>query len=145
MALFSPRLPHVLTRADLAHLLSSTYAREVAISEELAHERLDRALKRDGLPNRIYEAVSAALTLVQGSRTEDALIDALSKAVPKRIGKIQAAPPSASLSAVTVWINLELGEAPENLRATLETDKGRVLLDRGFQGLGKYLVDQLVP
>jgi len=144
VALFSHRLPHVLTRADLADLLAPTYAREGNVSEELAHERMARALKSSGVPDRLYAAISTALVSAQGSKTQDAVMDALSKAVPKRCGKIGAAPSTPALSAVTVLLNIELGLAPGDLRSTLESDKGRVLLDRGFRALGKYLVEQLI-
>lgn len=144
MTRFSPRLPHMLTRSDLAYLLSPTYAREGNVSEELAQERLGQAFERSGIPGKIYEAVSIALESVRGSRTEDELMDVLSKAVPKRWGHIVAAPATPALSAVTVLIHIELGLAPEDLRATLESDKGSVLLDRGFRALGENLVEQLI-
>ncbi len=144
MTLFSPRLPHVLTRADLADFLSPTYAREANVSEELAQERMTRALKSSAVPDRLYEAISTALESVRGSRTPDAVMDTLSKAVPKRLGKIEAAPSTPPLSAVTVLLNIELGLAPGDLRATLESDRGRTLLNRGFRALGEFLVKQLV-
>jgi len=144
MTIFSSRLPHVLTQADLAHLLSPTYAREVGVDEELARERMTRAMQISYLSDRFYEAVSAALASVQGSRTEDAVIDKLSKAVPKRLGYVEAAPETPALSALTVLINLELGLTPDTLRATLESDKGQALLEQGFRALGEYLVRQLV-
>lgn len=144
MTLFSRRLPHVLTRADLAYLLLPTYEREANVGEELAHERLTRALNKQGLADKIYEAVSTALVSVQGTRGEDTLMNAMSKAVPKRRANIKAAPSTPALSAVTVWINVEIGVAPEELRAALESGKGLKLLEQGFRGLGKFLVEQLV-
>jgi len=71
-------------------------------------------------------------------------MDALSKAVPKKLGKIGAAKATPALSAIAVLFNIEIGLAPAELRATLESDKGKKLLDQGFQTLGEYLVKQLV-
>ena len=144
VTLFSQRLPHVLTRSDLAYMLAPTYAREVGVSEELAHERMVRALKSQALCDKIYDAVSDALVAVQGSKTEDKLMDELSKAVPKRIGKIEAAPTTPPLSAVMVWLNIEIGLAQEDLRATLQSERGRTLLKQGFRGVAESLVKQLI-
>jgi len=145
MTMFSRRLPHVLTQSDLAYLLAPTYAREVDVSEDLAHERLARALKRSGLADKIYETVSAALVSVQGTRAEDTLMNAMSKAVQKKLGNIGAPPSSPALSALMVSINIDIGVAPAELRATLESDKGKKLLDQGYETLGEYLVSQLIP
>ncbi len=143
MTLFSRRLPHVLTHADLASLLAPTYAREAQVSEELARERVGRALERRAVADRIYRAVSDALRASQGGRTEDALMDAISKKVQKRLGAMDAAPASPELAAVIVLINVEINLAPAELRATLESDKGKKLLDQGFRALGEFLVERL--
>ena len=144
MTLFSPRLPHVLTRADLAELIAPTYARETGIGPELALERTTRALKATSLVNKLYDAISPALVTAQGERSEDKLMDALSKAVVKRSSKIKAAPATPQLSAVIVLLNVELGLAPDAMRATLESGKGGELLKQGFAALGKHLVEHLV-
>jgi len=144
VALISNRLPHVLTRSDLAELLTPTYAREVGVSDELALERMARALKNSGIADKLYNAVSGALVAVRGERTEDALMDGLSKAVPKKLRKVRAAPGTPALTAVTVWVNVEIGLASEDLRGTLESGKGRTLLDQGFRVLGEFLVKQLL-
>jgi hypothetical protein len=144
MSLFFSRLPHVLTTADLVDLLTPTYARENGVSDELAHERMAQVLKSAGFTNRIYEAISSALAATQESRTQDAVVDALSKAVPKHRNKMPPAASSSGLSAVTVSLNIEIGLAPLNLRQTLESERGRELLDQGFAALGKHLVRELV-
>ena len=54
-----------------------------------------------------------------------------------------SASPSAT-AAVLVRINLELGLAPEQMRATLESDKGRAMLEGGLSRLGKHLVSEVL-
>jgi len=144
MSLFSPRLPHVLTIADLTDLMTPTYARENGVSDELSHERMARILKNKGFADRIYEAISTALSAVKEPKTEDAIVDALAKAVAKRRNKVSAVSPSSGLSAVTVSFNIQLDLAPLSLRDTLESERGRKLLDQGFAALGKHLVRELL-
>ena len=144
MPLFSDRLPHVLSPSNLAQLLTPTYARETGISDDLALERLQRALKSAQLADQIYAGVSTALTAVQGSRPVDAVVDALSKGVPKGLDLIKAAPRSPALSAVTVCMNIELGLASQGMAATLESERGQIILKQGFDELGTFLVKSLV-
>jgi hypothetical protein len=142
---FSRRLPHVVTRADLARLVAPSYAEALAVDEEEAHERLLRAVERPGAAEELYRGLSAALALAQGARTsEDELMDKLSKGLQKRRARVKAAPATPALAAVMVRLNLEIGLAPESMRATLETDKGRALLEEGLQKLGGHLLKELL-
>jgi hypothetical protein len=144
-ALFSKRLPHVLTRADLATLLTATYAAALDVDAEEAHERLTQALANATLQAQLLEGISQALRDWQGPRTtDDALIDKLSKAVQARRGKVRAAPASPAISAVLVRVDLEAGIAPEMMRATLDTDKGRALLASGLKAFGSHLLKELL-
>jgi hypothetical protein len=143
--LFSRRLPHVVTRADLALLLAPTYARAMSVDEEEAQERLSRALERPGLADALYRALSAGLAAARGPRTtEDALVDRLSKGVQERRGRVGPAPDHPGVAAVVVRVNLEVGLAPEQMRATLETDRGRAVLEAGLAELGRHLVKELL-
>jgi len=145
MPLFSRRLLHVLTLADLAVILTPTYAESMSVEDEEAHERLVRALSRTRVADDIYDGISAALEGIQGARTsEDALMDKLSKGVLKRRSKVKAAPGTPALAAVLVRINLEIGLAPEQMRATLDTEKGRAVLETGLRDLGAHLVKELL-
>ena len=145
MPLFSRRLPHVVTLPDLAVLLTPSYAEAMSVEDEEAHERLVRALARTRVADDLYEGISAALEAVQGARTnEDALMDKLSKGVQKRRSRVKSAPATPGLSAVLVRINLEIGLAPEQMRATLDTDKGRAVLATGLRELGAHLVKDLL-
>jgi hypothetical protein len=145
MALFSRRLPHVLTRADLARALTATYAAALSVDEDEAHDRLARALERPGVADDLYEGLSAALVDAKGPRTsEDALMDKLSAGVQARRARVKAAPASPGISAVMVRINLELGLAPEQMRATLASEKGRAVLDGGLRALGAHLMKELL-
>lgn len=145
MKLFSDRLPAVLTRADLAHLLTPTFARETGASEELALDRMKRAVEVWHIADSLYGAVSEALTAAQGSRSVDEVIDKLSRAVARKRDSLKAAPKGPALAAFMVLVNLELGLSKEEMRAMLESDMGRELLEQGYRALGEYLVDQLVP
>jgi hypothetical protein len=142
---FSRRLPHLLTRADLAVLIAPSYAQAVSVDEDEARERLARALDRAEVADDLYRGLSEALGEAKGPRTsEDALMDKLSTGVQAKRARVKAAPPTPALSAVMVRLNLEIGLAPEPMRATLATGKGRALLEEGLRALGAHLVKELL-
>jgi hypothetical protein len=143
--LFSKRLPHVFPRKDLVTLIAPTYAAAMSVEEEEARDRLTQALAVPEVLDDLYWGISEALHDQQGPRTsEDALMDRLSKAMQERGGKVKAAEAGPALSAVLVRVNLELGLAPEALRATLASDKGSAALDAGLRQLGAHLVKSLL-
>jgi len=142
---FSRRLPHVITRKDLALLLAPTYAASAEVDFEEAHERMERAVGSQRVVDQLYAGVSAALEERKGPRTsEDELIDALSAGVQKRRSRVKPAPPGPGISAVMVLLNLELGYAPEMMRGALENPKGKALLDEGLRSLGTHLLKELI-
>jgi len=142
---YSRRLPHVLTRADLVRVLLDTYVDNMSVDDEEAIDRLERALGRPELLDDVYRGIAAALAAQQGPRTtEDALLDKLAKGVEKRRGRVKAAAQHPAIAAVLVRINLELGLAPEQMRATLATEKGRAILDDGLARLGRHVVAELL-
>jgi hypothetical protein len=145
MAYFSRRLPGVLTRADLVRLLAPTYAKARDVEEEEAAERLGRALAVPSALDEVYRGLSAALADMKGPRTsEDALMDRLSAAVPARRARAKPAPDTPGISAVLVRLDVEIGLAAEQMRATLESPRGRHLLDAGLLELGRHLVKDLL-
>jgi hypothetical protein len=142
---FSRRLPHVITRKDLALLLAPTYAASAEVDFEEAHERMERAVGSQRVVDQLYAGVSAALEERKGPRTsEDELVDALSAGVQKRRSRVKPAPPGPGISAVMVLLNLELGYAPEMMRGALENPKGKALLDEGLRSLGTHLLKELI-
>jgi len=142
---FSRRLPHVVTRKDLALLLAPTYAASAEVDFEEAHERMERAVASARVLEQLYAGLSAALEGRKGPRTsEDELIDALSAGVQKRRSRVKPAPPGPGISAVMVLLNLELGYAPEMMRGALENPKGKALLDEGLRALGTHLLKELI-
>ena len=142
---FSRRLPHVVTRKDLALLLSPTYAASAEVDFEEAHERMERAVGSQRVVDQLYAGLSAALEERKGPRTgEDELVDALSAGVQKRRSRVKPAPPGPGISAVMVLLNLELGYAPEMMRGALENPKGKALLDEGLRALGRHLLKELI-
>ena len=145
MTYFSRRLPGVLTRADLVLFLAPTYAKARGVDEEEAAERLSRALAVPAALDDVYRGISAALAEAKGPRTtEDALMDRISAAVPARRARAKPAPETPGLSAVLVRLDLEIGLAAEAMRATLETPKGRALLEDGLRAIGKHVVKDLL-
>jgi hypothetical protein len=145
VSLFSRRLPHVVTRADLVTILAPTYAAARGVDEEEAADRLGQALAVRGVLDDLYAALSAALRDAKGPRTdEDALLDRLSAGVQNRRGRVRAASDSPALAAVLVRLDLEIGIAPEPMRATLASPRGRAMLDDGLAELGRHLVKELL-
>lgn len=145
MELFSRRLPHVVTRANLVTMLAPTYAAARGVDEEEAAERLAQALAVRGVLDDLLSALSAGLRDAKGPRTdEDALLDRLSAGVQARRGRVRAAPDSPGLSAVLVRLDLEIGVAPETMRATLATPRGGAMLQEGLAALGRHLVKELL-
>lgn len=145
MELFSRRLPHVVTRADLVTMLAPSYAAARGVDHEEAAERLSRALAARGVVDDLLAALSTGLREAKGPRTdEDALLDRLSAGVQARRGRVRAAPDSPGLSAVLVRLDLEIGVAPEPMRATLATPRGRAMLEEGLAALGRHLVKELL-
>ncbi len=145
MTHFSRRLPHVVTRADLVRMLLETYVDAMNVEDQEALDRLARALEKPELLEALYGGLSVALAEAQGERTtEDQLMDKLAKGVQKRRSRVKAAPSHPAIAAVLVRINLELGLAPEPMRATLQADKGRALLEDGLARLGRHLVTDLL-
>lgn len=145
MTLFSRRLPHVLTRADLVKVLAPTYAAARDVDEEEAGERLARALAVPAALDDVYRGVSEALRAAQGPRTgEDALVDRLSAGVVARRARAKAAAATPAISAALVRLDLEIGLAPEAMRATLATPRGSALLEEGLRALGAHVVKDLL-
>jgi hypothetical protein len=143
--LFSRRLPHVLTRADLVALLAPTYASGRGVDEEEAAERLGRALAVPAALDDLYLGISAALADAKGPRTaEDALVDRISARVASRRARARPAAGTPGVAAVLVRLDLEIGLAPEAMRSTLATPKGRAFLDAGLRELGAHLVKELL-
>jgi hypothetical protein len=64
--------------------------------------------------------------------------------VVARRARAKAAESTAAVSAVLVRLDLEIGLAPEPMRATLATPKARALLDAGLRELGAHIVKELL-
>jgi hypothetical protein len=145
VTLFSKRLPHVVTLADLAILLVPTYAGARDVDDEEALQRLTQALAVRGVADDLYQALSAGLRAAQGPRmTEDGLVDKLSAGLATRRSRVRPAPDSPLVAAVLVRIDLEIGVAAEQMRATLASPPGRAALEKGLAELGKHLVKELL-
>jgi hypothetical protein len=145
MPLFSRRLPHVLTRADLARAIAPTYAKAASVEVDEALDRMERALASQRVMDELYAGVSAALVEAKGPRTsEDELIDKLSAGVQARRARVRAAELTPAISAVMVLLNLELGYAPEMMRNALQGEKGRALLEDGLRALGAHFLKELI-
>src|SRR4051812_4922112 len=139
MSAYPKRLPHVITRADWAYLLAPTYAVAQSVDEDIALERLQRAVHGEQLLALLYGGLGAAIEKSRGPRTtEDALIDKLSVGVENRRARVKALRGSPALSAALVRIDLEIGHAPEMMRDALSNPKGAALMQAGFEELGAF-------
>lgn len=142
MAYYSDRLVHVVTRADLATLLTPTYAATQSVDDEEAHGRLTQALTDAELVDDLYWSLSEALA--RRTETPDVVMDRLSKRLSKRKGRIAPAEAGPGIAAMVVRINLLLGLAPDTMRAVVESEKGRAVLEKGLRSLGSHLVELLL-
>ena len=126
-------------------MLAPTLAKATQVDEEVAEERLSRALANEHVLEDVHGGLSVALAEARGPRTsEDELIDKLSAGVEARGRRLRAAELTPAISAVLVLLNVEAGEAPEMMRDTLQSEKGRTLLQEGLRSLGKHLVKELI-
>jgi hypothetical protein len=145
VTLFSRRLPHVLPARDLVRLLVPTYSAARGVDEDEASDRLGRALAVPAALDAVLGGISAALADAKGPRTsEDQLMDRLSAGIVARRGRAKAAPVTAAVSAALVRLDVEIGLAPDAMRATLETPRGKALLDEGLRALGAHVVKDLL-
>lgn len=144
MAYFSERLTHVLTRTDLATLLTPTYAAAQSVDDEEAFDRLHQALADTELLDDLYWSVSEALAGRAGGAAPDAVMDRLSKRLQTRKGRLPAAAITPEIAAMAVRVNLMLGLAPDSMRAVVESEKGKAVLDKGLRSLGLHLVTALL-
>ena len=143
--MFSPRLAHVVTRGDLVALLAPTYARARAVDEEEARERLTRALAVPAALDDLYRGLSEALAETKGPRTQvDAVVDRISANIASRRARARAAEATPAVSAVLVRLDLEIGLAPESMRATLASPRGSALLEAGLREEGAHLARELL-
>jgi hypothetical protein len=138
------RIPHVFPRTDLAYLLAPTYADSLSVDEDIAQERLERALVNPEVLAGIHAAIAAALEDTRGPRTDpDAQVDRISKRLQTRRSKVKAAPSTPAVSAVMVWLNLAIGMAPESMRDTLGSGKGAAMLATGLREVAASLLKDL--
>jgi hypothetical protein len=145
VTLFSRRLPHVVNRADLVRIVTPTYAKAMGLEDDEAEERLTRAVAVPEVQAALYEALSEGLRTAQGPRTtDDALVDRLSAHLLARRSRVRPAPVTPGISALLVEINLAIGLAPEGMRATLASERGREVRAAGLRELGAHLVKELL-
>jgi hypothetical protein len=144
MAAFSTRLPHLVTRSDLATLLTPTYAEGQSVDDDESHDRLTRALVDPDLLDDLYRSLEGALAAHLGPRIEeDALLDKLAKRVASRKGRVKPADTS-KVAALLVRINLLLGLAPERMREVMESKRGRESQSEALRAIGSHLVQELL-
>ena len=145
MPYLSERLVHVVSRADLATMLTPTYAAATDVDDEEAYDRVSQALEDPRVLDELYRNLSDALVAKAGpSQEPDALMDKLAKRVALRKGRMKAAPTAGPISAAVVRINLVLGLAPDSMRTVMESDKGKATLAQGLRALATHLVQELL-
>jgi alkanesulfonate monooxygenase SsuD/methylene tetrahydromethanopterin reductase-like flavin-dependent oxidoreductase (luciferase family) len=138
------RIPHVFPRSELAWLLAPTYADSLAVDEEIAVERLGRALQSPEVLAGIHAAIGDALGEARGPRTEPGdQLDRISRKLQSRRSRVKAAPSTPAVSAVMIWLNLAIGMAPESMRDTLASGKGAAMLAAGLREVATSMVKDL--
>jgi hypothetical protein len=145
MKQFSPRVAHLFPARTLARLLTPSYAIAMRVDEDEAHERLAQALRSAALVSDLQRGIARAIEERRGPRTtEDKLLDAISAGLEKHGGNVRAAPSSPAVAGVMVRVNLEIGLAPEPMRATLAEGRGAAVLEEGLLAVGRQLVKDLL-
>ena len=145
MSTYPKRLAHVITRTDWTYLLAPTYAAAQSVDEDIALERLQRAVQSEQILNELYAGLAAGMAKLRGARTtEDEQIDKLSVGIEKRRSKVKAMAQTPGLSAVLVSIDVQIGHAPEMMRDALANPKGAALLKSGLAAFGAFLFKELV-
>jgi predicted trehalose synthase len=138
------RIPHVFPRAELAWLLAPTYADALGVDEEIAAERLGRALADGATLGAIHAAIAGVLEDARGPRTDpDAQVDRISRRLSTRRSRVKPAASTPAVSAVMIWLNLAIGMAPESMRDTLASGKGAAMLAAGLREVAASLVKDL--
>jgi predicted trehalose synthase len=138
------RIPHVFPRAELAWLLAPTYADALGVDEEIAVERLGRALADPATLAAIHAAIAGVLEDARGPRTDpEAQVDRISKRLQTRRSRVKPAASTPAVSAVMIWLNLAIGMAPESMRDTLAAGKGAAMLAAGLREVAASLVKDL--
>lgn len=138
------RIPHVFPRADLAVLLAPTYADALAVDEDIATERLGRALADAEVLAGIHGAIARALAAARGPRTDpDAQLDRISRGLQARRWRVKPVAATPAVSAAMIWMNLAIGLAPESMRETLASGRGGEMLAAGLRTIAESLVKDL--
>jgi alkanesulfonate monooxygenase SsuD/methylene tetrahydromethanopterin reductase-like flavin-dependent oxidoreductase (luciferase family) len=138
------RIPHVFPRAELAWLLAPTYAGALAVDEDIAVERLGRALESPEVLAGIHAAIGEALEEARGPRTDpDAQLDRISRRLQVRRSRVRPAEATPAVSAAMIWMNLAIGMAPESMRDTLASAKGAAMLSAGLRAVATGLLKDL--
>jgi hypothetical protein len=139
------RLRHAMPPRTLATALAGTYGKARRIDDELAEERLERALGSQTLADEIYAAIRAAVEAKKGPRTDiDALLDRFVTAVPERLYRVKPVEATPEVTAFIVRVDLEVGDAHESMRGALDTPKGRELGSKGLATVIGSLVGDIL-
>ena len=144
MSVLSTRLPHIVTRADMITLLTTTYGVAQAVEDDEARERLTRALADRTLMNDLLASIEEALaTYVKPDTDTNALLDKFSKRVATRGPRMKDAD-GTKAAALIVRINMLLGLVPETTRLAMESEKGRATERESRRAVAAFLVQQLL-
>lgn len=144
MSALATRLPHIVTRADMISLLTTTYGVAQVVEDDEARERLTRALADRALMEDLLASIAEALAPHLGPNTdENAFLDKFSKRVATRGPRMKDAD-GTKAAALIVRINMLLGLVPESTRKAMETEKGQATQHESIRAVGAFLVQQLL-
>jgi hypothetical protein len=143
MALYPPRLGHLLTKPVLIAKLTQSYSQAHEIDDEEAASRLSTALNQRFLEELLAATWKALLGSVK--RLDEAgLLEKVASTLkdrPLRAGRL--ATPSVQWSAFLLLVDIHAGTASDAVRRVLETTEGAAKLREGLEVAGKFIAAEV--
>jgi hypothetical protein len=136
----------LLTKNQLAEMIAPVYAKLSTIDPNEAYERLESSLKSVDLIEAVQIATWDALLGAKDGPPEQ-ILDAVAKKLSKAKRFKPAVPARKDEGAWTALrsrLDLASGVATGEARDLLDTDQGRLLVDRGLELLGAHLAKELL-
>lgn len=141
------RLIAVLTRLQLAEMLSPTYALAKNVDLNEAAVRLEDALRNLRLIEGLQRGTFAGLRAAKSHLDDDAIVEVVIKKLGKKQKRWQPLKPKAkddaAMAAVTLLVDAGAGVATADAWGMIESEDGAVFLERGFHVVGAHLAHEL--
>ena len=135
----------MLSLPFLVEMLVGPYAQAHNCLEEEVMDDVKRGIVNARLTEPLVSAIWQALKKAHSSLSEVDLLEALAKSMSKNRRPIPA--PDRVLDKMAplfTSIDGQVGRASDAARAALETEKGRVVLEKSVQATGEYFSERLL-